>query len=84
MAPEFLQTVPEAARQVFRSTARRVKGPSWAAHRIGELVCAIGEAAGAQVNSEARTATTADVLWAAHMERQTKRNALGQRATAKS
>lgn len=57
MAPEFaefLLAVPEVQRRgrVFRPAARRIKGDALQAHRVSELVTAIGKAAGVKVSGD--------------------------------
>jgi integrase len=60
MAPEFaefLEETPEADRTgpVFRPLATRVHGERLTAHRVGEIIVKIGEAAGVKVHTDERT-----------------------------
>lgn len=60
IAPEFaemLLQIPGERRtgRVFNPKAKRVKGPALLPHRVGELVSAIGKAAGVKVHTDPRT-----------------------------
>ena len=60
IAPEFVEMLlqtPGGKRtgRVFNPKAKRVKGPALLPHRVGELVSAIGKAAGVKVHTDPRT-----------------------------
>ena len=60
IAPEFVEMLlqtPEGERtgRVFNPKAKRVKGSALLPHRVGELVSAIGKAAGVKVHTDPRT-----------------------------
>ena len=60
IAPEFVEMLlqtpgGERTGRVFNPKAKRVKGPALLPHRVGELVSAIGKAAGVKVHTDPRT-----------------------------
>ena len=60
IAPEFAEMLLETPGErrtgrVFNPKAKRVKGPALLPHRVGELVSAIGKAAGVKVHTDPRT-----------------------------